>query len=201
MKIIKKILVLLFLVPLSYGLQAQYHPILAYFNVQVEDNGIELNWSVIGGNTCNGIRIYHSNDDSVYRLVGEIPGICGSSEADISYRFKHENIQQQGLQYYKLELGFQGFSDPISVSYYFLNASGIGLYPNPGVDHFVVYVPFVDEQTSVEVFTAKGELLLEQDLEPQRANSIDMHRYPSGVYIIRVRTQSGIVKSTRWIKL
>lgn len=104
-------IILLFETFLVFG----QHNILERFTGTQLSNIVRLDWTIKGGNTCNGIFVYHSTNDSVYTDIGRIEGVCGSTEASMSYEFEHNSPSP--LNYYKLELGLQGRSDPIVVSF------------------------------------------------------------------------------------
>lgn len=91
------------------------HDILERFTGSQFSDIVRLDWTIKGGHTCNGIFIYHSTNDSVYTDIGRIEGVCGSTESSMSYEFEHTSPTP--LNYYKLELGFQGRSDAIVVSF------------------------------------------------------------------------------------
>lgn len=91
------------------------HDILERFTGSQFNDIVSLEWTIKGGNTCNGIIIYHSTDDNNYTDIGRIEGVCGSTESSMSYEFEHSSPAP--LNYYKLELGFQGRSDAIVVSF------------------------------------------------------------------------------------
>ncbi|MFY0673174.1 MAG: hypothetical protein JXQ87_07205 [Bacteroidia bacterium] len=96
------------------------HPILTNLFIDDEfDGGIRISFTIGGGNTCNGIRIYHSTDTSIgFSQIGEIPGICGDSDNDMGYSFVHEAPKDFDTNYYYLEFGGQGNSSVFAHFYF-----------------------------------------------------------------------------------
>ena len=60
--------------------------VLNYFNAQVLNAQVVLNWEVRIGNTCDGIEIQHSTDSISFVKIGEIAGVCGSKIENIAYQ-------------------------------------------------------------------------------------------------------------------
>ena len=114
------------------------HPILRLFNGQVVDDYVRLNWIITGGNTCEGIRIQRSDDGSFFTNIGEIEGVCGSPDADIPYVFVDEQPLEYQTGYYRLELGTQGYSTPVQVTYIPLNEEGYNLRIDPSARKAIV---------------------------------------------------------------
>jgi len=71
---------------------------------------VALHWTLDSGATCNGTVILRATDTTNYIQVGDIPGICGSNTAPISYTFTDENPVLNQTNYYKLKFGFSQFS-------------------------------------------------------------------------------------------
>lgn len=94
------------------------HPILSSFTFNNVDDGIALSFVIAGGNTCNGIDVFHKVGDSgVFRLAGQIPGICGHSSNDTRYDYVHETPSPLDTNYYYLDFGGIGPSEPVKIYY------------------------------------------------------------------------------------
>jgi hypothetical protein len=75
--------------------------------------------------------------------------------------------------------------------------SVLNAYPNPGKDHF--YVEGVNGSV-LQVYSPNGKRLFEQQLNIGR-NKVEMGKYPSGVYILRLFDERGrLLASGKWIK-
>ena len=98
--------------------------ILTYFTANISKNKIQLNWVIAGGNTCEGTIVQRSNDGNYFETIGEIGGVCGSPEFEIPYFFIDENPLSNKSNFYRLELGSQGFSSAIEIEFVQLNEKG-----------------------------------------------------------------------------
>lgn len=75
--------------------------------------------------------------------------------------------------------------------------SALNAYPNPGRDHF--YVEGVNG-SALNVYSQSGKKLFEQELHTGRSK-VEMGKYPSGVYILRLVDKEGRpLASGKWIK-
>lgn len=116
----------------TWNLVGQQHYLLSNFNGFKGSDRVILNWTIKRGSTCIGIGILRSTDDLNYEVIGEIRGVCGSTEFAQAYNFIDENPVRNKKNYYKLELGFSGRTEPPIVLEYF-DVSGVGykMIPNP----------------------------------------------------------------------
>lgn len=197
-----KILVFILLgVGSAQVLQAQQHAILSYFNAEVGNNSVLLKWAVSGGNTCNGIRVYHSTDDLHYEQVEDIPGVCGDAAVDIGYQFLHDSILLQGTHYYKLELGNQGFSSPLSVVFYQTNGAGYKMYPNPGRNGLYIFSNHTEGESLIQVISIQGSIVYENTLREGQLNYLNLSSLEKGMYIVKIVNDKGSIQTFNWIKL
>ena len=107
------------------------HPILSTFDVQQVGDQMRLNWTITSGNTCNGILIERSGDGFDFEEIGVIEGICGNVSEPEDYEWFDNNPLENVENYYRIELGFQGYSQIISGVFNSYNSDGYLVYPNP----------------------------------------------------------------------
>lgn len=107
---------------LIFGMNAAYsqdgkgsHPILDDFGITLDNNRIIIHWTIKAGRSCNGTGIYRSTDDFNWMLIGSIDGICGNNDEPVSYVFVDESPVFGAWNYYRLELGLEGFSGSVSI--------------------------------------------------------------------------------------
>lgn len=119
MKHSKVILALLIVVLGIYTVYSQdsknFHPILDNFGITLDNNRIIIHWTIKAGRSCNGTGIYRSDDDINWMLIGSIDGICGNNDEPISYVFVDESPVFGAWNYYRLELGLEGFTGSVSI--------------------------------------------------------------------------------------
>ncbi|MDZ7776851.1 MAG: hypothetical protein U5L09_15205 [Bacteroidales bacterium] len=63
------------------------HPILKNFVARQQDDQVILQWTIIEGQTCFGIRIERSENDSVFKKIGRSVACVASPDEDIIFTF------------------------------------------------------------------------------------------------------------------
>jgi hypothetical protein len=108
-----------------------YHPYLEQYDITKERDQVVISWTISKGNNCQGIQVLRSTDNENFEVIGNIEGICGSLESPVSYIFIDQNPVHNTKNYYKLQLGFNGTTEPSKSVLYHDLSSGILAYPNP----------------------------------------------------------------------
>lgn len=165
--------------------------LLNYFATTLtQQNEVYLNWEIKGGYTCNGINIYHSTDGTQYQLIGDIQGICGSLSTAERYSFTHNNPLVNSINYYKIELGFNGHTAYSSIHVYALNQWGYTLFPNPSNGIFNFYFKNnLNENIALILFDINGKnvcLLNTTD----NYMIINLEDLPKGLYYYKIISNS-----------
>lgn len=185
----KAVIGLFMLVVLHSLAAAQPHPILDDFTAFRDGNTVLLKWTITSGSTCNGIRIYRAEDTINYIQVGDIAGVCGSSTSPVPYSFTDLSPIPNRINYYRLELGTQGFSKYVSIDFIVLGESGYLIRPQPITDNAVIYFdnPSNDSH-SFKLYDEKGELV--RTIENITSNTIPFNRagLSSGTYIFTIES-------------
>lgn len=104
------------------------------FSADASTSGVLLRWTIRSANTCNGTRIYRSEDGLNFNQIGAIDGICGSPTESLSYSFVDQNPLPNKENYYRLDLVGIGFSEIIQTTYYVISSDGYLLFPNPSAE-------------------------------------------------------------------
>jgi len=78
-------------------------------------------------------------------------------------------------------------------SNYTLNNADISIYPNPAFD--VIYLSTENlspTETTIEIYSIEGKLIHEEVLflNQSEATEINIHEWPSGLYILKVQTEN-----------
>ncbi|MBK6988850.1 MAG: T9SS type A sorting domain-containing protein [Bacteroidetes bacterium] len=123
----------------SYSCFAQTHPILSRFIVSEINGRAFLSWSIIAGSTCDGIQIYRSVDSANFSRIGEIAGVCGSVSFEEPYDFTDNDPIKNSINYYRLDLGNQGFSQIVSVEIIDIESFGYQIRPHPAITEAKIY--------------------------------------------------------------
>lgn len=174
-------------------------PVLNYFNAQVLNAQVVLNWEVRIGNTCDGIEIQHSTDSISFIKIGEIAGVCGSKIENIAYQFIHPFPQKNRLNYYRLGLGGFGYSELETVEVLDFK-NGYILRPNPINDK--VQLTFEKDlgKFQLRIFDLQGHVVL--DSQEQGASiHLNTDDWTPGIYLFAIQSNKIQIITGRMIKL
>jgi hypothetical protein len=162
--------------------------LLLQFNIARVDNHIQLDWTVSAGNTCNGISVYRSADSLNFVEIGDIQGICGSSDRNESYSFTDASPAKNSVNYYRLELGTLGYSWIKKLNFLDFSDAGFIVYPNPVNEHSKIY--FLNPSRNVmslKVFSAAGQCLMEtEDSGMKNEFEISTEKLQQGNYFFTI---------------
>jgi len=172
-----------------YQIQAQNVIILDGF-VGVPQNGqIQLRWTISAGQTCNGTIIERSTDTLHWEKIGEIPGVCGSSAAPVPYNFIDNSPVNNRVNFYRLELGGQGYSFVVGIPYYDYSENGFVLIPNPVQDKADLYFSTSEtESFKISIFDIAGKLV-QEDKGSGGNYQIRVSEKPAGTYLFVIIRQ------------
>lgn len=132
---LKKILIfILTLMPGSLILGQEADPYLSKFFTVQEDETVYIRWTIKAGNTCNDTYVERSEDGISYSRIGIIGGICGSPDQPVTYDFTDTVPLVNRTSYYRLLLGYIGYTSPKVVEFRRYNDQGFLLAPNPFSD-------------------------------------------------------------------
>ncbi len=77
--------------------------------------------------------------------------------------------------------------------------SNFNVYPNPTDGNLMVYFTEAQELISVSVFTIEGKLLMDKTMENTQDVSLQISE-PAGLYLLKLRNQTGQVATVRIVK-
>lgn len=182
----KNVCVLLFLLPL-FGFAQKPHAILNSFTAYKQANGVLLRWVIEGGNQCNGTMVFRRNAEGNFESINHISGICGSSTENETYQYFDAEPFSNEYNYYKLGLGFQGFSDSITVFYEdFGNANHKVFSDFQNNTQRIIFSNDLNRKAVLEVYDQTG-----RGIFSETATDSDFLVRPSfgwlpGIYIFRI---------------
>lgn len=127
---IRILILFIALLPLFTFSQQADEVLSKFFAVQLEET-VFMRWTISAGNTCEDTHIERSADGISYERIGLIGGICGSPDQSVTYDFTDSVPLINRVSYYRLELGFYGYSSPQIVEIIKYNEQGFLLAPNP----------------------------------------------------------------------
>lgn len=172
---------------LAATMDAQEHPFLSYFQLRETAAGVELDWEMVQGNTCEGIEILRALDPSALEVTGSIPGLCGSISEPVPYTYTDTDPPELNTVYYRLKLGTNGFSSVRSITLTRLRSTDHRVYPSPASNIATLLLRETPGATfDVQVIAASGVQVMDmRGLKGDRVE-IDVAELPAGTYIYRV---------------
>ncbi len=158
-----------------------------------ESNGkVYLNWTVTSGSTCDGIEIYHSQDETNFTRIGDIPGICGSSSEPVSYSFVHATPLQNSVNKYRLLLGLLGYSNTLTLNIIDTKESGYSIFPNPLQENSVLYFKNPRKEIfTFKIFDQSGKMISKSSISGDQI-SLRNSDYRPGLHYFFIMDESKI---------
>lgn len=175
-------------------LYAQNTAILAYFQATENNGNVVLSWQIAKGSTCSGILIERATDGMEYMLIGEITGVCGSVSEAVNYNFVDENPDNNGINYYRLQLGNSGQSGIVSVQLVDVS-EGYSIRPHPASgDTYLFFENGNNQNCTLAIYTASGAMV---SLQSGTANSFMLNStlLANGLYLFSITSPSNQVKA------
>ncbi len=150
------------------------------------------------GASAGFFDVEYSQDQSAWQSIGIIDA-AGNGNNEQSYNFIHTS-PSAGINYYRLkQVDKEGnFTYSGIRTVFFANAIQLSFYPNPAIDR-VVITGSQASLGSVSVMTIDGRQLQEND-NFISGGSIDLSRYPAGIYLLGIRGISGNTQVLKILK-
>ena len=175
------------------------HPLLNNFIGFQQDKNIHLSWTFTSGSQCNGTRIFRSNDGERFEEIGRIPGICGASDTPVTYSFTDSLPFPNTINYYRLELGNQGFSTAFAIDYYVPGEDGYSVITSElGVEVLVDKPPA--RKGVAQIFDIRGSMVDEFEFTSRRI-PLMQKKGRTGMYIFRLVYENGAVLSGKFVNV
>ena len=175
------LIVILFL--LVFVVKAQNPSMLLSFEVNRFQNEVVVTWEIESGNLCSGVQVEHSSDSINFTSMYDYPGVCGSSTANERYTFSHTNPISNAKNYYRINLGTNGISEVLSITFIKVEEDGYTLFPMPLESNSKLYFSN-DNSESLDffVFNSAGAEVIKQ--EGLKTNEISLGKLalPIGIY-------------------
>ncbi len=164
-------------------LQAQEHPFLTAYTLTELPGSIRVDWTIEGGNTCDGQEVERSTDSVNFVVVHMIGGLCGDPSIPKSYTWTDEAPPELSTIHYRIKLGVEGYSSIKSIEFDQLTTSAQRFYPNP-TDRMAVLLLQLPSGTAVDlvVTDAQGRTVLDLQGHNGPRIELDLLPLPAGVY-------------------
>ena len=173
--------------------------LLLNFNAVKQGSTVQLTWQTTSEINSDHFEVEYSKDGSTWTSIGSVAA-AGNSSITKSYGLNHPN-PINGANYYRLkqvDIGGAYVYSTIRVVN-FNSKTGIRVLPNPVVDRLFITSDANLAFKSVSVYTAEGKQL-QQTTTFVSGNSIDMSRYPTGTYFIKITDGQGNIETHSILK-
>jgi hypothetical protein len=184
-----KILLLIFSMSIkcSFG-----QSILSDFDIDLNQGKVLLAWTIKSGNICNGIEIYRStfNDSVGFEIIEEIQGVCGDLSAPVAYTFTDQSPVLNTVNYYKLHLGGQEYSQVLSVEVVQIPSNSYLLRPNPiyGTSD-LLFENANNENIELKIYDDFGSIIYKEQTNGNHF-ILDSNSLSSGLYYFTIENQA-----------
>jgi hypothetical protein len=162
---------------------AKEHPFLADHQLTELEGGIRIDWTILGGSTCNGQEVERSNDGLSFSAVHRIDGPCGDPFIPRSYGWFDPAPPEFSTVFYRVKLGFDGYSSVKSLWFDQLTESDHRFFPNPATAQatLVLNLP-ASASVDLLVFDAQGHVVWELKNNSGPHISLVLAALPEGLY-------------------
>lgn len=184
--VLKQLLLVLSLV-FAFKSYSQDPPVLQKFTVESINGKAYLNWTIEAGGTCNGIGILRSSDTSNFSQIGVLEGICGSLSFPTNYTFTDESPLENKVNYYKLDLGGNGFSQIVGVEVIIIGEENFVLFSNPVIERSTLHFKNETNQLAeLKVYDQEGGVCLMKSTSTDKFIIDRIEFSKKGVYLFTI---------------
>ncbi|MBI3520394.1 MAG: T9SS type A sorting domain-containing protein [Bacteroidetes bacterium] len=178
----KKIILLIFLFS-TFRLFSQ-HVYLAGFNINTDNKKVFIDWTLAGGSTCNGMKIFRSLDTINFVEIGDIAGICGSSSAPVGYNFVDTTPLFNQTIYYRLRFGYSQLSEIKTILIKNNGEKDVLVKPNPSMNKVIIeFDNSKNDMFKFRMYNSIGALIYFIDNIKDSSIALDVTPFQNGQYI------------------
>jgi Secretion system C-terminal sorting domain len=158
------------------------------FKATKEKTNVLLEWTTVGEENTRDFVVEHSNNGKDWNAIGTVAA-AGNSTSLLYYNFMHPD-PVSGNNYYRLlqrDLDHLSKYSKIVLVKYAVPGKQLLLYPNPAVNGTVNI--HLQQAALVMICNSAGILVLQKQL-PAGTQQLDISRLASGIYQVRVATET-----------
>jgi hypothetical protein len=159
------------------------------FTAEPQDHSVDLQWTIATEQNSGYFTVQRSQDGLNWNSIGQVAAV-GNSDNTLQYNFV-DRQPLTGANYYRLQMtddnGGSVYS-PIRNVNFTGAAIAISWYPNPV--HDLLTITSSSTLQSATLITLDGRILQTFD-GITSGHSLDLSRYPFGIYFLVIRTTGG----------
>jgi hypothetical protein len=173
---------------------------MSFFQAEVFSNSVKLAWETSIEVNNHHFEIERSVDLKNWEIIGFIDGKGNSSEEN---NYQHiDKSPVQGLNYYRLkQVDFNNkfsYSSVVNINFRTLNKSSV--FPNPTKDVLVI-LHANDKSYLLQLVSINGQVI-KTYFPDESTTEIDLSNIPRGIYVLKIKNQSGhIIERHKIIKI
>ncbi len=166
---------------------AQNEDLLLQFSAVQVGNKVQLNFTIKAGNTCNGIVIYSSTDSTNLTEIGDIQGICGSSDRNESYTYIHHSPAKNTTNFYRLQLGVLGYTYITRLFFIQPEGNSALLFPHPLTGESVIrFLNASNEAVKLTIYDIDGKVIYESNTIHGNSFGLSKEDFGPGLYLYSI---------------
>lgn len=172
-------------------LSTAQHGMIGDFRASQVNDYVMLAFTINAGNQCSDMAIERSVDSVNFQTLFTIPGVCGNASSDATYYHSDAAPYKNIKNYYRLRIGFLGFSEIISVKFFAPDKNGYLLVPDCDGGATLLFSNINYEPYTFELFGMDGRL--KQITTGINGSSLTIPKNNSapGIHIFRLKNESG----------
>ena len=175
------------------AVSAQSGGIIESFFARQSGNEVRLDFTIAAGNTCNGVEILRSGDEQNFIPIGDIQGVCGSTDQSEHYSFTDPDPLKNAVNYYRLLPGSSSYSSIVKVLFIDFEQAAAVQIPTLFHEGSVIYLRNFDSKQSftLEVYSLSG---MRSEVKTDGINSFEIRKEElnPGVYIYSVLNEQNV---------
>lgn len=160
---------------------------------------VNLNWITTSEINSSHFDVQHSRNSTSWQTIGTVAA-AGNSSTQKSYSLIH-NAPAAGVNYYRLkqvDLDAK-FENSLIRTVNFRTNTDLYVYPNPTTDRIVIDSESGGKVQSVTVYATDGRLMFNVN-NFSLGNNIDLSKYGTGVFMIKIIDKDGKTELMKVVK-
>ncbi len=148
-----------------------------------------ISWTMKAGSTCADLTLEHSNESLSFSEIYYYPGVCGNADYDETYTFEQKD-KIYLTNYYRIKLGYDLYSDTISVEAPLIGSYGLKVGPQPASDFLnIFFTNPLSDSFSLSIRDMQGLKVFSLNNIKKNSIQIPVYSLPSGIYSLTLSSR------------
>jgi hypothetical protein len=163
--------------------------IFSSFTATSINKDVAINWQTATELNTSHFIIQHCTDGTSFTDIGTVKAIGSGAN---SYEFTDDK-PTNGINYYRLQTvdkdGSSSYSKVVSVN--FGGKQSFSIIPNPARDFATISFSKTVDKATIAVYDITGKAVITQSVSGTNAYKLNTQTLTNGVYVIKVKTDTG----------